>query len=209
MVEHPGSSFRRSSSVTAREKRGTRKREESTGKAHERSQSTSRKEGQRFQGLLRSSYPILSRSLVPNVVPRSPIFRVSRFLSCMPGTTRSGIESRTRKLVPPEIECLQVRQVPDRLGNGACTSRERGTCEKSPIRFRRVAWALRDLESIHAPERPQRSMFSSLRFVSEPHSVGMPPVNLPAEDMSSFSSDGGISFGSGPARAIASQSSQC
>ena len=37
----------------------------------------------------------------------------------------------------------QIRQVPDRLGNRACTSWERGTCEKSPIRFHRVAWALR------------------------------------------------------------------
>ena len=61
----------------------------------------------------------------------------------MPGTTRSGIESRTRELVVGEEECLQIRQVPDRLGNRDCTSQERGTCEKSPIGFRRVAWALR------------------------------------------------------------------
>ena len=52
----------------------------------------------------------------------------------------------------------------------------------------------------NAPSRRHQAMFSSLRFVSELHSVGMPPVNLPAEDMSSFSSDGGISFSSGPAR---------
>ena len=59
------------------------------------------------------------------------------------GATRSGIESRTRELVVEEPELPQVRQAADRLGNRACTSRERGTCEKSPIRFHRVAWVLR------------------------------------------------------------------
>ena len=39
------------------------------------------------------------------------------------------------------------------------------------------------------------------KFVSEPHSDGMPPVNLPALYMLSFLSDGGI-IGNVPARAI-------
>ena len=50
IVEHPGSSFCSSSLVTVGENRGTRKREESTGKARERSQSTSRKEGPEISG---------------------------------------------------------------------------------------------------------------------------------------------------------------
>ena len=117
---------------------------------------------------------ILLSFLVPRfLAPRILSFSLVR----MPGATRSGIESRTRELVPLELEHPQVRQVPDRLGDRACTSRERGTCEKSPIRFRRVAWALRVLESNHAPVRALPQSSRCCRLVRFPIDSGIAPAH--------------------------------
>ena len=75
------------------------------------------------------------------------------------------------------------------------------------MRIRRYAFTdcllLRGItEQTDSPSRPQQSILSSLRFVIELHSAGMPPVNLcPEYPPSRFktSSDTGI-FGRGPVR---------
>ena len=64
------------------------------------------------------------------------------------GTTRSGIESRTRELVAREASSAGSSGSRS-TRNRACTSQERGTCEKSPIRLpsRSVARTRSGIES--------------------------------------------------------------
>ena len=68
-----------------------------------------------FRNALCSSFPGFSRSL-------------SLYAGCL--------HKRTLELIAPEVECAQARQIADRLGNRACTPRERATGtirERSPF----------------------------------------------------------------------------
>ena len=69
------------------------------------------------------------------LVPRSPVGSLVFSRVCW-NQHGSGIEARTREGIAEEPEVPQVRQVPDRLWDPTCTSRERATGtirERSPF----------------------------------------------------------------------------
>ena len=163
MALHPGSSLRSSSLVTAREERG---REQKS--AREAQRERSQKGGQSLSDFRN----ICSRSSFPS----SSLPGFSRFLSCV-CRLQHNARGLTFELIVPELELLQARQVPDRLGNRTCTSQERGTREKSPIRFHREAWGQRVLESNHAPVRALLWSTSVCRFVRLLIDSGIAPAH--------------------------------